>query len=33
LAQLVAKRTVNAKDAMQAAYQRLELHDILNSQR
>lgn len=30
LAQLVAKKSVNAKDAMKAAYNRLELHDMLS---
>ncbi|SFL97722.1 type IV pilus twitching motility protein PilT [Rugamonas rubra] len=33
LAQLVARKTVNPKDAMRAAYNRLELHDMLNSMR
>lgn len=30
LAQLVAKKTINQKDAMRAAYNRLELHDMLS---
>ncbi|MGH8807415.1 MAG: type IV pilus twitching motility protein PilT [Noviherbaspirillum sp.] len=30
LAQLVAKKVVSAKDAMRAAYNRLELHEMLN---
>jgi twitching motility protein PilT len=30
LAQLVAKKSVNPKDAMKAAYNRLELHDMLS---
>jgi twitching motility protein PilT len=30
LAQMVAKRTISAKDAMRAAYNRLELHDMLS---
>jgi twitching motility protein PilT len=33
LAQLVAKKAVSAKDAMRCAYNRLELHEILNSKR
>jgi twitching motility protein PilT len=33
LAQLVAKKTVSAKDAMRATYNRLELHEMLNSKR
>jgi len=33
LAQLVAKKQVNSKDAMRATYNRLELHELLNSQR
>ncbi len=33
LAQLVAKKTVSAKDAMRTAYNRLELHEMLNSKR
>jgi twitching motility protein PilT len=33
LAQLVAKKAVSAKDAMRAAYNRLELHEILNGKR
>ncbi|HVK93284.1 MAG TPA: ATPase, T2SS/T4P/T4SS family [Noviherbaspirillum sp.] len=33
LAQLVAKKVVNAKDAMRATYNRLELHEMLNSKR
>jgi twitching motility protein PilT len=33
LAQLVAKKAVNQKDAMRTAYNRLELHDMLNSKR
>jgi twitching motility protein PilT len=31
LASLVAKKAINPKDAMRAAYNRLELHDMLNS--
>ena len=30
LAQLVAKRSISAKDAMRATYNRLELHELLN---
>lgn len=33
LAQLVAKKLINPKDALRAAYNRLELHDMLNSKR
>jgi len=33
LVQLVNKKTVNSKDAMKAAYNRLELHEMLNSRR
>jgi twitching motility protein PilT len=33
LAQLVSKKTISAKDAMRATYNRFELHDMLNSQR
>ena len=33
LAQLVAKKAVSAKDAMRTAYNRLELHDMLNGKR
>jgi twitching motility protein PilT len=33
LAQLVAKKAVSAKDAMRAAYNRLELHETLNGKR
>ncbi|WP_211474767.1 type IV pilus twitching motility protein PilT [Collimonas humicola] len=33
LAQLVAKKTISAKDAMRSTYNRLELHETLNSQR
>ena len=33
LAQLVARKMVGARDAMRATYNRLELHDILNSRR
>lgn len=33
LAQLVAKKTVNAKDAMRVAYNRMELHEMINSKR
>ncbi|RJF96863.1 twitching motility protein PilT [Noviherbaspirillum cavernae] len=33
LAQLVAKKAIGPKDAMRAAYNRLELHDMLNSMR
>lgn len=33
LAQLVAKKAVNSKDAMRATYNRLELHEMLNSKR
>lgn len=33
LAQLVAKRSISAKDAMRTAYNRLELHEMLNSKR
>ncbi len=33
LAQLVAKKAVSAKDAMRTTYNRLELHEILNSKR
>lgn len=33
LAQLVAKKTVSAKDAMRATYNRLELHEMINSKR
>jgi twitching motility protein PilT len=33
LAQLVAKKTVNVKDAMRATYNRLELHEMINRQR
>lgn len=30
LAQLVAKKTISAKDAMRAAYNRIDLHEMLN---
>lgn len=30
LTQMVAKKTISAKDAMRATYNRLELHDMLN---
>lgn len=33
LAQLVAKKTISAKDAMRSTYNRLELHEMLNSKR
>jgi twitching motility protein PilT len=33
LAQLVAKKAISAKDAMRATYNRLELHEIINSKR
>lgn len=33
LAQLVAKKAVNSKDAMRAAYNRIELHEMINSKR
>ncbi|MET3133323.1 twitching motility protein PilT [Oxalobacteraceae bacterium GrIS 1.11] len=33
LAQLVAKKMVNSKDAMRAAYNRLELHEMLSNKR
>ena len=33
LAQLVAKKSIGAKDAMRATYNRLELHEMLNNQR
>lgn len=33
LVQMVAKKTINAKDAMRATYNRLELHDMLNGKR
>jgi len=33
LAQLVAKKVINSKDAMRSTYNRLELHEMLNSQR
>jgi twitching motility protein PilT len=33
LAQLVAKKAVNPKDAMRITYNRLELHEMLNSKR
>ncbi|MYM98729.1 type IV pilus twitching motility protein PilT [Duganella vulcania] len=33
LAQLVAKKLVSGKDAMRSAYNRLELHEMLSSQR
>lgn len=33
LAAMVGKRQISAKDAMRAAYNRMELHDMLNSQR
>ncbi|RZI42217.1 twitching motility protein PilT [Herbaspirillum sp. HC18] len=33
LGQLVAKKSISAKDAMRAAYNRLELHELLNSKR
>jgi twitching motility protein PilT len=33
LAQLVTRKTVTAKDAMRAAYNRLELHELLNNLR
>ena len=33
LAQLVAKKAVSAKDAMRTTYNRLELHEMLNSKR
>lgn len=33
LMQLVAKKSITAKDAMRATYNRLELHDMLNSKR
>jgi twitching motility protein PilT len=33
LAQLVAKKSISAKDAMRATYNRLELHELLNSKR
>jgi twitching motility protein PilT len=33
LVQLVAQKAVAARDAMRAAYNRLELHDMLGSAR
>jgi twitching motility protein PilT len=33
LAQLVAKKLINPKDAMRTTYNRLELHELLNNQR
>jgi len=33
LAQMVAKKTISPKDAMRSTYNRLELHEMLNSQR
>ena len=33
LAQLVAKKSISAKDAMRATYNRLELHELLNGKR
>ncbi len=33
LVQLVTKKLVTSKDAMRAAYDRLELHDMLNGKR
>ena len=33
LAQLVAKKLINSKDAMRAAYNRIELHEMINSKR
>jgi twitching motility protein PilT len=33
LTQLVTKKSIGAKDAMRAAYNRLELHELLNSKR
>lgn len=33
LAQLVAKKIISSKDAMRTAYNRLELHDMINNQR
>jgi twitching motility protein PilT len=33
LTQLVSKKAIGSKDAMRAAYNRLELHDMLNSKR
>jgi twitching motility protein PilT len=33
LSQLVAKKIINSKDAMRSSYNRLELHELLNSQR
>lgn len=33
LAQMVSKKMINSKDAMRAAYSRLELHEMLNSKR
>ncbi len=33
LAQMVAKKTISSKDAMRSTYNRLELHEMLNSQR
>jgi twitching motility protein PilT len=33
LAQMVAKKIINAKDAMRVTYNRLELHEMLNSKR
>jgi twitching motility protein PilT len=33
LAQLVAKKTISQKDAMRATYNRLELHEMINSKR
>ncbi|AWL03524.1 type IV pilus twitching motility protein PilT [Massilia oculi] len=33
LATMVGKRQISARDAMRAAYNRMELHDLLNSQR
>ncbi|HEY8608098.1 MAG TPA: ATPase, T2SS/T4P/T4SS family [Noviherbaspirillum sp.] len=33
LAQLVVKKAINQKDAMRAAYNRLELHEMLNAKR
>lgn len=33
LAQLVAKKTIGSKDAMRAAYNRMELHEMINSKK
>ena len=33
LAQLIAKKAINAKDAMRATYNRLELHEMVNAKR